>query len=75
MLRFVPGFAVAIPTARSGWLVHDVAPPLAGLTTSVALANAATCFNQLKLPAWGSAAELASGMRLTLEFGGGFGLA
>ena len=48
----------------------------AGLATGVTLAGAATCFNELKLPAaWGSAAELASGMRLTLELGGGFGLA
>ena len=48
---------------------------IAGLDAKVALAEAATCFNTIRLPAWGSAEELALGMRLSLEWGKGFGMA
>ena len=47
----------------------------AELAAKVAYATSATCFNTIRLPAWGSAEELAHGMRMTLEHGGGFGMA
>ena len=73
---FPAAAAAAAAAAACRTCLSGRAPPCAGLATGVTLAGAATCFNELKLPAaWGSAAELATGMRLTLELGGGFGLA
>ena len=68
--------------AQNGFhVVPDPAPkritPTAenGLPASCMLASAASCFNQLRLPPWATEEEMAEGMRLSLLYGGGFGLA
>ena len=44
------------------------------LSSPVLLAKAITCNNQLLLPAWESADDLAKGMDASIEYGGGFGM-